>query len=84
MARPLTTSSASFARTSNSWRRIDPMETSTQVVHAVRPEHEDHGEREHHGSLERIELARIAFVALCAVAVGFRVWESFTKISVIG
>jgi heavy metal translocating P-type ATPase len=39
---------------------------------------------EHDRGLEWVELARIAFVALAAAAVWFRVWEPFTRISVIG
>jgi Cd2+/Zn2+-exporting ATPase/Cu+-exporting ATPase len=39
--------------------------------------HEEHG-------LEWTELARIAFVALAAAAVWFRVWEPFPHVSVIG
>jgi Cd2+/Zn2+-exporting ATPase/Cu+-exporting ATPase len=42
-------------------------------------EHAEHG----HG-LEWVELARIAFVAIAAAAVWFRVWEPFPRISVIG
>ena len=42
-------------------------------------EHEQHG----HGA-EWAELARIAFVALAAAAVWFRLWEPFPHISVIG
>ena len=42
-------------------------------------EHESHG----HG-LAWAELARIAFVALAAAAVWFRVWEPFPRFSVIG
>jgi heavy metal translocating P-type ATPase len=42
-------------------------------------EHEQHG----HG-VEWAELARIAFVALAAAAVWFRLWEPFPHISVIG
>jgi len=42
-------------------------------------EHEQHG----HG-LEWAELARIAFVAVAAAAVWFRLWEPFPHISVIG
>jgi Cd2+/Zn2+-exporting ATPase/Cu+-exporting ATPase len=60
------------------------MEASTPVAPAAYPDHEDHAGHEHHGTLEWIELARIGFVALCAVAVGFSVWEPFAKVSVIG
>jgi len=42
-------------------------------------EYEEHG----HG-VEWAELARIAFVALAAAAVWFRLWEPFSHISVIG
>src|SRR6202008_5158717 len=41
-------------------------------------EHEEHG----HG-LEWTELVRIAFVALAAAAVWFRLWEPFPHVSVI-
>jgi heavy metal translocating P-type ATPase len=43
------------------------------------PEHEEHA----HG-VEWAELVRIAFVALAAAAVWFRLWEPFQPISVIG
>ena len=39
---------------------------------------------EHEHELEWVELARIAFVAVAAAAVWFRIWEPFPKISVIG
>ena len=42
-------------------------------------EHEEHG----HG-VDWAELARIAFVALAAAAVWFRLWEPFPRVSVIG
>src|SRR5580704_8453185 len=42
-------------------------------------EHEEHG----HGG-EPAELVRVAFVALAAAAVWFRLWEPFPHISVIG
>ena len=42
-------------------------------------------EREEHGhGVEWAELVRIAFVALAAVAVWFRLWELFPHVSVIG
>jgi heavy metal translocating P-type ATPase len=40
--------------------------------------------QEHEHDLEWVELVRIAFVALAAAAVWFRVWEPFPRISVIG
>jgi heavy metal translocating P-type ATPase len=42
----------------------------------------EHDEHEH--GLEWVELARITFVALAAAAVWFRVWEPFSRISIIG
>ena len=41
-------------------------------------------EPEHEHELEWVELFRIAFVALAAAAVWFRIWEPFLRISVIG
>src|SRR5580704_17840335 len=43
--------------------------------------HDDH---EHADTVDRMELARIAFVAAAAAAVWFRVWEPFARVSVIG
>src|SRR6201981_1547357 len=52
----------------------------------LRPHNSDpSGEQdEHEHGLEWLELARIAFVAVAAAAVWFRIWEPFPKISVIG
>lgn len=51
-------------------------------------EHDDpeseHDGHEHAETIERRELARIAFVVLAAAAVWFRVWEPFGRVSVIG
>jgi heavy metal translocating P-type ATPase len=44
-------------------------------------EHDDH---ERADTVDRMELARIGFVALAAAAVWFRVWEPFARLSVIG
>src|SRR5246127_4831640 len=51
------------------------------ALHEPHPgaEHEEHG----HG-VERTELVRMAFVALAAAAVWFRLWEPFAHFSVIG
>jgi P-type Cu+ transporter len=48
-------------------------------IHEPDAEHE-----EHQHAVEWIELVRIAFVALAAAAVWFRVWEPFPRVSVIG
>ncbi len=48
------------------------------------PDLEDAAEHEHAETLDSSDLARIAFVVLAAVAVWFRVWEPFARISVIG
>jgi cation transport ATPase len=45
-------------------------------------EHSQHADPEHRP--EGIELIRVAFVALAAATVWFRVWEPFPRISVIG
>jgi Cd2+/Zn2+-exporting ATPase/Cu+-exporting ATPase len=46
---------------------------------------EDGTKNEQHGQgVDWVELARIAFVAIAAAAVWFRVWEPFSRISVIG
>ena len=42
----------------------------------------EHAEQAH--GFEWVELIRIVFVALAAVAVWFRVWEPFPHISVVG
>jgi hypothetical protein len=54
------------------------------------PEHDHHGDDHHddhedhsHG-FDWPEAARIAFVALAAVAVWFKLWEPFSAVSVIG
>src|SRR5271157_6381463 len=43
----------------------------------------DHASEHEHGA-DWAELVRIAFVALAAAAVWFRVWEPFPRVSVIG
>jgi len=51
------------------------------------PEPETTNEVEHTGQehgFEWLELGRIAFVALAAAAVWFRVWEPFPRVSVVG
>ncbi len=47
-------------------------------------EHSSHAESSEEHGIEWLELARIAFVALAAVAVWFRVWKPFPHLSVIG
>jgi heavy metal translocating P-type ATPase len=50
-----------------------------------RQEHDPAVEQdEHEHGLDWVELARIAFVAIAAAAVWFRIWEPFPRISVIG
>jgi Cd2+/Zn2+-exporting ATPase/Cu+-exporting ATPase len=52
----------------------------------VNPSHEDGAEagEEHVDGVAPLELARIAFVAVCAAAVWLRVWEPLPGVSVIG
>jgi len=59
------------AESENSARQISRNETAH---HSEPPEH----------NLEYVELLRIAVVALAAAAVWFRVWEPFSRVSVIG
>lgn len=54
--------------------------TSSPPTNA-REDHDSHTE-EHH--LDRVEIARIIFVALACAAVWFRLWEPFQKISLVG
>src|SRR5579859_2014291 len=44
--------------------------------------HDDHGHE--HGGFERMDAARVLFVALAAAAVWFHLWEPFHRVSVIG
>ncbi len=46
--------------------------------------HEQHDDHEQHERLEWTELLRIVFVAVCAAAVWFHVWEPVARVSVIG
>jgi heavy metal translocating P-type ATPase len=50
------------------------------AAQAIRDE-QDH---EATGALDSVEVARVAFVCLCAAAVWFRVWEPFARVSVVG
>jgi heavy metal translocating P-type ATPase len=69
--------------------------TTASVVSDQRdgPEHDHHGHdhdddhedgHDHSHGLDWPEAARIAFVALAAVAVWFKLWEPFSAVSVIG
>ena len=64
------------AKTSELRQKRNSSELNEPVLGA---DHEEHG----HG-VDWAELARIAFVALAAAAVWFRLWEPFPRISVIG
>jgi P-type Cu+ transporter len=48
--------------------------------HTPSPDYDAH----HGGGIELVEVLRVAFVALAAVAVWFRWWEPFHRLSVIG
>jgi heavy metal translocating P-type ATPase len=67
--------------------------TAKKRTNGSRPREDDLGpndsgpsveQDEHEHELEWVELARIAFVAVAAAGVWFRIWEPFPKISVIG
>jgi P-type Cu+ transporter len=45
---------------------------------------DQHGDLEHENAIDWRELVRIAFVAVAAAAVWFRVWEPFPRVSVLG
>lgn len=70
----------------------DAVEARTIVPKASH--HKDHGDDHEHGNdehghdngqpLERKEIARIAVVAIAAVAVWFQVWEPVSALSIIG
>jgi heavy metal translocating P-type ATPase len=45
---------------------------------------DQHRDQEHEDAIDWRELARIAFVAVAAAAVWFRVWEPFPRVSVLG
>ena len=59
-------------------------ETSTLSTGSAEIQGQGHDEEGHEHPFEWIELARVLFVALAAAAVWFRVWEPFSRISVIG
>jgi len=46
--------------------------------------HRDGGHDDESATIDRIDLGRIAFVLVCATAVGLRVWEPWSRVSVIG
>jgi heavy metal translocating P-type ATPase len=71
-----TTIDKSHSRTSESAEKGNSLELK-QPDHGT--EHEEHGQ-----GVEWTELVRIAFVALAAATVWFRLWEPFPHLSVIG
>jgi heavy metal translocating P-type ATPase len=60
-------------------RQFSASENPIGVKQTAGPDHTEHK----HG-FEWIEIVRIAFVALAAAAVWFRLWEPFPRVSVIG
>ena len=66
----------------------EPHGTTPQPGFKCRNRHQERHEMaeqaEHRTGLAWVDLARIAFVTLAAVAVWFRVWEPFPHLSVIG
>ena len=47
-------------------------------------EHRDHEHGDHEHGFELVEVLRVVFVALAAIAVWFHLWEPFSRLSVIG
>jgi heavy metal translocating P-type ATPase len=75
--------------------RADLLEVAEAGIHLPQPTdtslgapHEDHDhDDEHHDhehGFELVEVLRVVFVALAAVAVWFHLWEPFHRVSVIG
>jgi len=62
---------------------IDEIEHDAQTVLASAADG-GHRETEGHGEIDRLELARVGFVALAAAAVWFHLWEPFPHVSIIG
>jgi len=62
---------------------IDEVERDAQTVLSPAPD-QDGCEAEGHGEIDRLEFARVAFVAVAAGALWFRDWEPFAHVSVIG
>jgi heavy metal translocating P-type ATPase len=62
-----------------------PLAETTRTNLTEANESDQSTEREEHtGGVEWADLGRIAFVALSAAAVWFRIWEPFPRISIIG
>jgi Cu+-exporting ATPase len=61
---------------------IEEIERDAQTILALASEEDRH--ETGHGKIDRLELARVAFVAVAAAAVWFRVLEPFAHFSVIG
>ena len=62
---------------------IEQTERDVDTINAPSsPTTQDEGEK--HGEIDRIELLRVAFVALAAIAVWFHWWEPFAQFSLIG
>ena len=47
-------------------------------------QHDDDEHRDHEHGFELVEVLRVLFVALAAIAVWFHLWEPFSRVSVIG
>src|SRR5579872_2098588 len=63
----------------------DPLRSDAALnAQRTRDSMQDHTESEHEHPFKWTELIRIAFVAVAAAAVWFRVWEPFPHLSVLG
>ena len=71
--------------TGNDRTNSSPLRLEPHVIDAhTTKQADDHGEREHEHCFESADLVRIGLVVLAALAVWFRIWEPFARISVIG
>ncbi len=62
---------------------IEDVERDAESILTPAGAQDDH-EAAGHFEIDRVDLLRVAFVALAAAAVWFRVWEPFAHVSVIG
>ncbi|MGA2252349.1 hypothetical protein [Terracidiphilus sp.] len=59
-----------------------PTDTSLGASHEDHDHDDEHHDHEH--GFELVEVLRVVFVALAAIAVWFHLWEPFNRVSVIG
>src|ERR1039457_3172138 len=58
---------------------VDEVSGAGQRTHASKEQHE-----EHHGGIEWLDFARIAFVGAAILATGLRMWQPYPKLDLVG